>query len=116
MTRTTAFGDDALGDLDAVGVADAIRSGAVSRVEVVDAAIARTEKVNPALNGLAFDAFEAARVRAGAPSPFGGYFDGVPTYVKDNVAVEGMPTMEGTSRIPSTISITPIMRIQPLPR
>ena len=96
MTRTTAFGDDALGDLDAVGVADAIRSGAVSRVEVVDAAIARTEKVNPALNGLAFDAFEAARVRAGAPSPFGGYFDGVPTYVKDNVPVEGMPTMEGT--------------------
>ena len=26
----------------------------------------------------------------------GGYFDGVPTYIKDNVDVEGMPTMQGT--------------------
>ncbi|MDP9167302.1 MAG: amidase, partial [Actinomycetota bacterium] len=32
----------------------------------------------------------AARTR------YGGYFDGVPTFVKDNVAVEGTPTMEGT--------------------
>lgn len=96
MTRMAAFGDDALGHLDAVGVAEAIRSGAVSAREVVEAAIARTEKVNPTVNGLAFEAFEAARGRACAPTRYGGYFDGVPTYVKDNVAVEGMPTMEGT--------------------
>jgi amidase len=96
MTYVSAFGDDALSDLDATGVAEAIRSGAVSRVEVVDAAIVRTQKVNPALNGLAYEAFDRARARAAAAHPYGGFFDGVPSYLKDNVAVEGMPTMEGT--------------------
>lgn len=96
MTPVSAFDDDALGRLDAVGVAESIRSGAVSRVEVVDASIARTQKVNPQLNGLAYEAFDAARARAASGTRFGGFFDGVPTYVKDNVAVEGMPTMEGT--------------------
>ena len=92
----SAFTDDALGELDAVGVADALRSGTISRAEVVEAAIARTERVNPALNGLAYEAFDRARMRATATVPYGGFFDGVPSYVKDNVAVAGMPTMRGT--------------------
>jgi amidase len=95
MTYVSAFDDDALGELDATGVVEAIRSGAVSRLDVVEAAISRTQKVNPQLNGLAYEAFDAARARASAKTPYGGYFDGVPTFVKDNVAVEGMPTMEG---------------------
>jgi amidase len=96
MTRISAFTDDALGDLDAVGIVEALRAGRVSRAELVEAAVARTEAVNPALNGLAHEAFARARTRAGAPRPYGGYFDGVPTYLKDNVAVAGMPTMSGT--------------------
>ncbi len=96
MTYVSAFGGDALGELDATAVAEAIRSRAVSRVDVVEAAIARTQKVNPELNGLAYEAFDRARVRAAAQTRYGGFFDGVPTFVKDNVAVEGMPTMEGT--------------------
>ena len=90
----SAFNDDALGGLDAVGVADAIRSGAISRAEAVEAAIVRTEKVNPELNGLAYEAFDRARARAA--TPYGGFFDGVPTFVKDNTDVSGMPTMHGT--------------------
>ncbi|MCT7659321.1 amidase [Mycobacterium deserti] len=96
MKRTHAFGNDALGDLDAVGLVEAMRAGAVSRSELVDAAIARTEGVNPALNGLAYNAFERARARANSSRGYGGYFDGVPTFVKDNVAVGDMPTMQGT--------------------
>ena len=92
----SAFTDDALGDLDAVGVVDALAAGTVSRAELVDAAIARTQRVDPALNGLAYEAFDRARTRAAAPQPYGGYFDGVPTFVKDNVAVAGMPLMQGT--------------------
>jgi len=92
----SAFQDDALGDLDAVGIVEALRAGRISPAEIVEAAIARTEVVNPALNGLVYEAYDRARARAGAPSPYGGYFDGVPTYVKDNVAVGGMPTMNGT--------------------
>jgi len=65
-------------------------------MELVEAAIASTERVNPDLNGLAYEAFDRARRRAAAKRPYGGYFDGVPTFVKDNVAIEGMPMMQGT--------------------
>jgi amidase len=96
MKRIHAFGDDALGELDAVGLVEALRVGSVSPKELVDAAIARTEAVNPTLNGLAHEAFDYARTRAGARRPYGGFFNGVPTYIKDNVAVGDMPTMSGT--------------------
>jgi amidase len=96
VTRIHAFGDDALSDLDAVGLVDALQTGRVSVPELVDAAIARTEAVNPTLNGLAYEAFDRARDRARAPRRYGGFFDGVPTFIKDNVAVAGMPTMQGT--------------------
>jgi amidase len=96
VNRVSAFGDDALGDLDAVALVDALRANKVSAAELVEAAIARTEAVNPVLNGLAYEAFDRARKRANAPRAYGGHFDGVPTYFKDNVAVEGMPTMQGT--------------------
>ena len=96
MTRISAFGDDALGDHDAVGLVDALRAGEVSAAELVEAAIARTQAVQPTLNGLAYEAFDRARKRANGRRPYGGYFDGVPSFIKDNVAVEGWPTMQGT--------------------
>lgn len=96
MTRIHAFGDDALGDLDAVGIVEALKARKVSAAELVEAAIARTEAVNPTLNGLVYEAYDRARARAGAARPYGGYFDGVPSFIKDNVAVAGMPTMDGT--------------------
>ena len=94
--RVHAFTDDALGDLDATGLAEALRLGKVSRTEVVDAAVARAEKVAPTLGAIAYEAFDRARREAQRP---GGesFFDGVPTFVKDNSAVAGMPTQEGTS-------------------
>ncbi len=94
MARVHAFGDDALGDLDAVGLADAIRSGRVDRAEAVEAAIARAEAVNPELNALAFRAFDEARAATGRSGE--GYFAGVPTLIKDNIDVAGQPTMSGT--------------------
>ncbi len=98
MPRVHAFGDDALGELDAVGLADAIRAGSVSRADVVEAAIARTEAVNPAVNGLAYQAFAQARETASSASAGAadGFFGGVPTFIKDNVDVAGQPTMQGT--------------------
>lgn len=95
-TRLSAFGDDALGEHDAVGLVEELRAGRVSAADLIEAAIARVEAVNPTLNGLAFEAFDRAHARGAAPSSYGGFFDGVPTFVKDNAAVEGMPTMRGT--------------------
>ncbi len=94
MTRVHAFGDDVLGDLDAVGLVERIRSGEASVTEVVDAAIARAEQVDPELNAIVHAAFDRARAEVLAPR--GGYFAGVPTFVKDNVDVAGMPTRQGT--------------------
>jgi amidase len=94
MVHVHAFRDDALGDDDAVRLVERIRSGEVSPMELVEAAVARTESVNPSLNGLAYEAFDDARRQASErPS---GFFAGVPTFVKDNVDVAGMPTMQGT--------------------
>ncbi|GLE51191.1 amidase [Mycobacterium montefiorense] len=100
MRRVHAFGDDALGDLDAIGLSEAIRAGLIGRTDVIEAAIARTEAVNPALNGLAYKAFEQARkvattASANPASASARFFEGVPTFLKDNVDVAGQPTMRG---------------------
>ena len=92
--RIHAFTDDALGEHDAVGLVGALHAGDVSVVEVVEAAIARAEQVDPALNAIAHRAYDRARAEAADPRP--GFFAGVPTWVKDNSAVAGMPTLEGT--------------------
>ena len=94
MKPLHAFGDDALGDLDAVGLVEALHEGLVSVPEVVDAAVARSEALHPELNAVAFRAFERARVEAREPRD--GYFAGVPTFLKDNVDVAGMPTQHGS--------------------
>ncbi|WP_028643345.1 amidase [Nocardioides sp. URHA0020] len=93
MSRIHAFGDDALGDLDAVGLVAAIQDGDVSIPEVVEAAISRTERLQPELNAVAYVAYD--RARAEARDPRGGFFAGVPTFVKDNVDVATMPTQQG---------------------
>ena len=93
MARVHAFGDDHLQDLDAVGLVEAYRDG-LSVVDVVEAAIARAHAVDDQLGALAYEAFDRARAEARAPHP--GYFSGVPTFLKDNVDVAGMPTQNGT--------------------
>ncbi len=89
-----AYTDDALGHLDAVGTVEALAAGEVSAGEVVQAAIARTETVDAELGAVAWRAWDRARAEAAAPH--GGFFSGVPTFVKDNADVEGMPTLHGT--------------------
>jgi amidase len=92
--RVHAFGDDALGTYDAVGLVEALHAGDVSVVEVVDAAIARAEQVGPELNSIAYADYDRARDEARDPRP--GYFAGIPTWIKDNSLLAGMPTQQGT--------------------
>lgn len=92
-TRVHAFTDDALGEDDAVGIEARIASGEVSPREVVEAAVARTQRVDETLNAVTYPAYEWARNATPAPGPL----SGVPTFVKDNTDVAGMPTGFGTA-------------------
>ncbi len=98
-TRIHAFTDDALGDLDTVGVAAAIRSGDITAREATEAAIARAEKVDPALNAFVVRDFERAIEQASDPTP--GPLSGVPTVIKDNTDVVGLPTRHGSEAVPA---------------
>jgi amidase len=82
-------------DWDAIDTASAIRSGAVSPLEMVDAAIARAEALDPQLNFLVTDDFERARARARGPRG-DGPFAGVPFLIKDLDDLAGLPTRLGT--------------------
>ncbi|UYM04782.1 amidase [Solicola gregarius] len=94
-THVHAFTDDALGEEDAVGVAERIRTGEISSLEAVEAAIARVERVDPELNAVVVADFE--RARKSAVETRSGPLAGVPTIVKDNSDVAGLPTGHGSA-------------------
>lgn len=98
--RRHAFTDDALGDLDATGVAAAIAAGDISSAEAVAAAIARAEAVNPHLNAVQTPDYE--RATAFARSPGTGVFAGVPTVIKDNTDVAGLASNQGSLAVNAT--------------
>ena len=95
--RVSAFTDDALGSDDGVGVARRIAAGEIRASEAVKAAIARAERVEPTLNAIVTDTFESAL--ASADSSQEGPFAGVPTFVKDNTDVAGVPTLNGSAAL-----------------
>jgi amidase len=82
--------------LDATAQAELVRSGQLSPVELVDAAINRIEKLNPELNAVIHPRFDQARDDVAAAALPDGPFRGVPTLFKDLMcAVEGEPYYEG---------------------
>jgi amidase len=89
-----AFGDDVLADHDGLALAALIRAGEVSRREVVEAALARAAQVDGALHAVQVLDAERARVATDHPRP--GPFSGVPTFVKDNTDLAGVPTNHGS--------------------
>ena len=70
--------------LDATAQAELVRSGDVKPLELVDAAIARVEELNPRLNAVIHEQFEQARDAARKELP-DGPFRGVPFLIKDAV-------------------------------
>lgn len=81
---------------DGLGLAELLRRGEVSAVELVEAAIARIEARNPRLNAVILKAFDMARTAA-EKAPRSGPFAGVPLLVKDLVSpVAGLPMQNGS--------------------
>jgi amidase len=81
--------------LDATAQADLVRRGEVRPKELVEAAIARIEAVNPQLDAVIRTRFDAARLEAEGDLP-DGPFRGVPILLKDlGCMVAGEPTAFG---------------------
>ena len=81
---------------DGLGLADLVRTGQVRPEEILDAAVARIESLNPRLNAVVHTMYDEARrtIAAGLPK---GAFAGVPFMLKDLSALyEGAPTTNGS--------------------
>jgi amidase len=90
MTDTTE-----LAWLDATAQADLVRRGEASPKELVEAAIARIEALNPRLDAVIRTRFDQARAEAGGDLP-NGPFRGVPILLKDlGATVAGETTAFG---------------------
>lgn len=93
---------DDYSEYDGLGLAELVASKAVQPIELVDAAIARIERHNPALNAVVWTMFDRARAMARAPLQQG-RFAGVPFLLKDSLGdLEGAPTRHGSALIPAT--------------
>lgn len=73
---------DELASLDATAQAELVRRNQLKPIELVDAAIARIDQLNPAFNAVITPIFERARSAADRPLP-DGPFRGVPFLLKD---------------------------------
>ncbi len=90
---------------DALGLAALVKSRKIKPAEILEAAIARADAVNPKLNAIIFSAYDEARAAAkGKPSK--GAFAGVPMLLKDMRAnVVGWPTRSGSRYVPATPAV-----------
>ncbi|MGE0828152.1 MAG: amidase [Hyphomonadaceae bacterium] len=102
QTMPPARSEDALGNLDATGVAARIRAGEITPAEAVEAAVARAERLQPQLNFMATPCFDLARARASARPT--GLFGGVPTLIKDLLPLAGVKLMFGSRAFANNIA------------
>ncbi|MBI1262509.1 MAG: amidase [Rhizobiales bacterium] len=90
---------------DGLSLAELVKKGEVTPLELVDAAIERIEKHNPALNAIVHKAYDEARDVAKGKLP-DGPFKGVPFLIKDlGTEVKGWPRTSG-SRFVSNVQDT----------
>lgn len=82
-----------LGRLDAHDQAALCAAGEVSALDLVEAAIARIERLNPEINVITYADFDAARGRAASAA---GSMAGAPWLLKDGLDYPGMPTASGS--------------------
>lgn len=98
-TRIHSFADDALGEHDAVALAELVRNGERSPRELAAAAVERARKVEE-LAAVAYKSYEKPLL----PAERTGRLYGVPTFVKDNADIAGMPTGQGAQAFKAKIA------------
>ncbi|MET0985400.1 MAG: amidase family protein, partial [Steroidobacteraceae bacterium] len=90
----TSKAPDDLACMDAIGQARLVESGRMSPPELVEAAIARIDAVNPRLNAVIEKRYEQALALATSKQLPRGPLRGVPVLIKD-VAIAGEPNFLG---------------------
>ena len=80
---------------DGMGQAALVRRGEVSSLELVEAAIARIERLNPALNAVVHKLYDEGRAAAQGDLP-DGPFKGVPYLIKDLSELKDAPLTLGS--------------------
>jgi amidase len=105
-----ALAKDAFAGIDLVGQAELVRKKQVTSPELVDAAIARIEKINGPLNAVVTKIYDQARQRAKGPLP-PGPLSGAPYLIKDLDDLKGVRTTMG-SRLGTHISTENSLMVQ----
>ncbi|MGW5942463.1 amidase [Streptomyces celluloflavus] len=112
---------DALWKMTARAQAAAVRDGAVTAVELVDAHLERIAEVNPAVNAVTQLLAERARAEAAkvdrqhAAGVEPGPLAGVPFTVKESTAIAGVPTTCGAKRFRDAVASSdapPVARLR----
>ena len=101
---STAFDTSELGSLDAVGTATLLRAGELSAGEVLEAAIARADALNPRLNAAPVRCDDHAREEFSKPSER--FFAGVPTFIKGLDDVAGLENARACRAFAGTVPTT----------
>lgn len=97
--------------LDATAQAELVRRGEASALELVNAAIARIEALNPAINAVISPLFKEARAAARGPLAEGP-FSGVPYLIKDLDDLAGVPTTGGSRLFADHVAETSSPHVQ----
>lgn len=97
--------NDDIASLDATAQAALVRTGQVTALELVDAAIERIEALDPTIHAMATVDFEAARRRARDCPP--GPLAGVPFVIKDLAAYPGMRHAMGSRLFAANVPSEP---------
>jgi len=95
--KVHAFSNDALGNDDAVGLAQKLQNKEVSSEELIKASIERAKIVEPKLKAIVTDTFDKALIQSKQQQE--GFFAGLPIFIKDLTNVEGEKTFYGTESL-----------------
>ncbi len=98
MTRIAAPTDDLLGVADATEIARKLRAGEFTPLEAAEAALHRLHAVDDTLR--ATECLLSSEIERLAKTARTGWFAGVPSLLKDNVDLAGIPTRHGSRATP----------------
>ncbi|WP_370262511.1 amidase [Limnobacter sp.] len=93
---------DALGHHDACALSEQLQQGGTSAKALVDAALQRLSHVDPHLKATVSMQAEHALEQAELLDKVGQFeeFKGLPAFLKDNLDLEGLPTLHGSASLP----------------